>query len=307
MLDMDVFGKMLTLQTQMFLLILIGAVLAKTGVVTDAGRKCISAVLIDLLVPCNIINSFLGGTGVSAEFMRNCLYAFAVCSAIQAAAIFGSPLLFRRLDRAKKNVLTYGMICSSSSFIGLPVVDVLYGSVGVMYTSIFQVPIRFTMWTSGLSLFTSVRRADALKKLAVHPCIVSIFLGLGLMAAPFELPGAALDTISGLSHCCVPMSMLMIGSILAGATVRSFFDPNVLWYCFLRLIAFPLLVWAVLYFVPVDPLIKSISVLMTGMPAGSTTSILAERYDCDSLFASRAVFVSAFFSVFTLPVLCVVL
>lgn len=301
---MDVFGKMLTLQAQLFILILLGVLLAKLGVITAAGRKCLSSLLIDLILPCNIVNSFLGGTAVTADFMKNCLCAFCVCTVIQLTAILGSRVLFRRVERAKRSVLSYGMICSNSSFIGLPVAETLYGSMGVMVTSIFQIPIRFTMWTAGLSLFTNVERRDALKKLAVHPCIIAIFVGLALMVLPVKLPGFALETVTVLGRCCIPVSMLVIGSILAGANIRSLFDPKVLWFCFLRLIAFPMVVYGVLYFLPIDPLLKSISVLMTGMPAGSTTSILAEQYGCDSLFASRIVFASTLFSVVTLPLLC---
>lgn len=304
---MDVFAKMLTLQSQLFILILLGVLLAKLGVINGAGRKCLSALLIDLILPCNIVNSFLGGAAVTADFMRNCLYAFCICAAIQIVAILGSRVLFRRFEQAKSSVLSYGMICSNSSFIGLPVAEALYGSMGVMYTSIFQIPIRFTMWTAGLSLFTNVERKDALKKLAVHPCIIAIFVGLALMVLPVELPGFALETVASLSRCCIPVSMLVIGSILAGASIGSLFDPKVLWFCFLRLVAFPLAVYGALTFLPIDPLLKSISVLMTGMPAGSTTSILAEQYGCDSLFASRLVFASTLFSVATLPLLCVIL
>ena len=47
---MDVFAKMLTLQSQLFILILLGVLLAKLGVINGAGRKCLSALLIDPLL-----------------------------------------------------------------------------------------------------------------------------------------------------------------------------------------------------------------------------------------------------------------
>lgn len=305
--SMDFFARMIALQAQLFILIFLGVLLARTGVIREEGRKCLSSLLIDLILPCNIMHSFMSGMGVTAGFIRNCLWAFLICAIIQFAAIFGSRILFRRFGREKKSVLSYGLICSNSSFIGLPVAEALYGSTGVMFTSVFQIPIRFTMWTAGLSLFTEVKRTDALKKLATHPCIVSIFIGLALMALPVQLPGFARETISSLSRCCIPVSMLVIGSILTGTEIYALFSGPVLYYCFLRLMAFPLVVYAVLSLLPMDPLLVNISVLMTGMPAGSTTSILADRYGCDSLFASQLVFASTLFSVITLPVLCLVL
>lgn len=303
---MGFFDEMLALQLQLFFLIAIGVLLKKLHVIDGQGRKTLSALLIDLILPCNIIASFQSGAGVTPEFAQNCFLAFLICACIQTAAVFGSKLLFRRYPREKKSVLSYGMICSNSSFIGLPVAETLYGGLGVMYTSIFQIPIRFTMWTAGLSLFTEVRRKEAVKKLVTHPCILAIFIGLVLMVLPFDLPKVLTSSLLSLSRCCIPVSMLVIGSILADADIRSLFSVPVLYYTFLRLIAFPLVVYGVLSLLPLDDLLVSICVLMTGMPAGSTTSILADQYDCDSLFASQLVFASTLFSVITLPLLCLV-
>ena len=80
-----------------------------------------------------------------------------------------------------------------------------------------------------------------------------------------------------------------------------------LYFCLLRLIVFPLAVYAALYWLPLDRLLVSVSVLMTAMPAGSVTSILAEEYDCGDVFASELVFASTLFSVMTLPLLCAIL
>ena len=304
---MEFFQEMLTLQLQLFILIFAGILLGRLKIIDTQGRKTLSTLLIDLILPCNIIHSFLSGTDVTADFARNCLLAILICAVIQAAAILGSRLLFRRYPHQKKSVMSYGMICSNSSFIGLPVAEALYGSLGVMYTSIFQIPIRFTMWTAGLSLFTEVRRREAVKKLMTHPCILAIFTGLLLMVLPLDLPQPVTDTLSALSRCNIPISMLVIGAILSQADIRSLFSGPVFYYTFLRLIAFPLVVYGILSLLPLDSLLVSISVLMTGMPAGSTTSILADRYGCDGLFASQLVFASTLFSVVTLPVLCLIL
>ena len=304
---MDVFRQMLSLQAQMFLLMLLGALMAKLRIIGEAGRKTLSALLLDLILPCNIVCSFLGGTGATPEFFKNCLLALVICTVIQTAAILGSRLAFRRYPREKKGPMSYGMICSNSSFVGMPVANALYGGMGVMYTSIFQIPIRFTMWTAGLHLFTQVERRQAVKMTLTHPCNLAVFLGLALMLLGVELPAFAMQTLTGLSGCCIPVSMLVIGSVLAGTDVRSLFSWPVLWFSLLRLVVFPLAVYGVLSLLPVDPLLTGISVLMSGMPAGSTTSILAEQYGCGSLFASQLVFASTLFSIATLPLLCLLL
>ena len=101
--------------------------------------------------------------------------------------------------------------------------------------------------------------------------------------------------------------MFIIGSILADAPVESLFSKVVLYYTFLRLIAFPALVYRVLLPFGMDSLLVNICVLMTGMPAGSTVSILADQYNAGAAFASQLVFTSTLFSIFTIPLLTLIM
>lgn len=300
---MEFLLKMLNLQFMLFALIIVGIIIKKIGIITSDNRKSFSDLLINVVLPCNIVSSFMGGIDVSDSFFQNCVLAIVLSAAIQLTATYGSRLLFKRIPKEKKNVMSYGMICSNSSFIGLPVADELYGSLGVMYTSVFQIPVRFTMWTAGLALFTDVDRRSAFKKLIKHPCIIAIFVGFFLMLAPVTLPGFLSNTISGISKCTTPLSMFVIGAILADADIKTMFSKEVLYFTFLRLAGFPLLVWLVLKPFSLDPLLVNVCVIMSGMPAGSTTSILADKYGCDSMFASQITFVSTLFSIVTIPVL----
>ena len=234
-------------------------------------------------------------------FARNCLLAVGLSAVIQLMSIYGSKLLFRKYPREQRSVLSYGIICSNSSFVGLPVARLLFGDLGVIYTSMFQIPLRFTMWTAGLSLFTSVSRKDAFRKLVRHPCIIAVFAGLLLMAAPVSLPGFLDSAVASVSSCTVPVSMFVIGTILADAPIRSMFSKPVLWYTCLRLVLYPLLLCVLLKPLHLDTTLTNVCILMTGMPAGSTGSILADKYDCDAVFASQIAFASTLCSILTIP------
>lgn len=82
------------------------------------------------------------------------------------------------------------------------------------------------------------------------------------------------------------------------------FDKATFYFTFIRLLAFPLLILIVLKLLKVDPLIIGVSTLLTGMPAGTTTAILADKYGCDAAFGSRIIFVSTLCSIVTIPILC---
>lgn len=291
----------------LFLLMAAGIAVKKIGIITSENRKSFSSLLINVILPCNIVNSFLSGVEISSELFKNCLLAIILSAVIQIFVTFANKLFFRKVREERKNVMSYGMICSNSSFIGLPVAESLYGSMGVLYTSLFQIPIRFTMWTAGLALFTDVDRKSAFKKLAKHPCIIAIFVGFILMILPFSLPSVMLSTISSISKCTTPMSMFVIGAILADADIKTMFSKDVLYFTFLRLVGLPLFIWLILKPFGLNSLLVNICVIMSGMPAGSTTSILADQYGGDSMFASQMTFVSTLLSIVTIPLLGLIL
>ena len=60
---------------------------------------------------------------------------------------------------------------------------------------------------------------------------------------------------------------------------------------------------AALRLLHVDPLTIGVSVVITGMPIGSTTAILAQKYVADAKFASKCVFISTLTSLVTVPIL----
>lgn len=301
---MELFLTMVQLQLMLFTLIIAGIIVKKTGILDEKSRKALSDLLINIILPCNIINSFIGDLVISSELMENCVIAIIISILIQLFATYGSRLFFLKFPREEKSIMSYGMICSNSSFIGLPVAGALYSDLGVLYTSIYQLPIRITMWTAGLSLFTSVNRKEAIKKVLIHPCIISIWIGFALMLLPIRLPSFLIRTISSMSGCTIPISMIVVGSILADANIKTMFSKKIIYFTIMRLVAFPLLIYVVLLPFHLDSLVIHIALIMSAMPAGSTTSILADRYSCDAMFASQIVFVSTLFSIVTIPLIC---
>ena len=111
------------------------------------------------------------------------------------------------------------------------------------------------------------------------------------------------DTIKYLSNSTTPISMLVIGAMLADIDVKHLFDFSTLYFSFLRLVAYPLFLLVVLNIVGVDKLLTEILVLMTAMPCGSTCAILAQKYGYDYEYASKIIFVSSLFSIVTIPII----
>jgi len=303
---MSSFEIMVSLQLQLFLFVLAGFVLTKIGTISPAGRKSLSDLLINFILPCNIICSFQ--IDLTGEILVSVATMIAVSLGVQLFYLLISRFIYPGQSKPRLACLRYATVCSNAGFLGIPIIGGLYGPMGTLLTSVVLIPQRVVMWSAGLSLFTTTDSRSILKKLATHPCIAAVFIGFALMLSGNPtLPQPLQKALSGASSCNTCISMLVIGSILAGAEHINLKDGMMWWYTFARLVLIPLAVFIILLPMPIDPMICGVMVLASGMPAGTTTAILAAKYDGDAPFASCLIFLTTLFSLVTLPLLCLLL
>ena len=96
------------------------------------------------------------------------------------------------------------------------------------------------------------------------------------------------------------MSMMVIGMILADIDLKDFWDWTVVKYTVHRLVVILVVVYIICSFLPLNKTVLGLCVLLAAMPAGATTSILAEKYQVDSPFATKMVIFSTLLSLQTI-------
>lgn len=293
------------LQLQIFLLVAIGYLLSKLGMLVLVTRKQLTDLVIYVILPCNIVESFQ--VDLTHDLLISAGIVLVLGFAAQGLYALLNLFLYRRFDSRRQINLKYGTICSNAGFMGLPLSLSIFGPTGLMYASVALLPIRLFMWSAGLSLYTSTTKKQVLKTLATHPCIIAVFVGFALMLSGLQLPAFLNDTIDSLGNCCTALSMVVIGAILSDVDPRTVLEPAVLYYVVIRLIAIPAFLFGVLWLLKVDALVTGIIVILSAMPAGSTTAMLAQKYDQDPEFASKMVFLSTLASLVTLPLWAMVL
>ena len=221
---------------------------------------------------------------------------------IQIFCVFYGRLIFRKEPEGKNKCLRYGTICSNAGFLGNPVAEGIYGAEGLVLASIYLIPQRIMMWTSGLAVFSGTTdRKETVRKVLTHPCIIMSELGILLMFTGWKLPAPVTDAVDYIGNCNTAFSMMAVGMILADINVKDFWDRTVAKFTFHRLVVIPAVVYGVCSFLPLDKNAFGICVLLAAMPAGATTSILAEKYGVDSPFATKMVIFSTLLS---LPTIC---
>lgn len=292
---------LVTLQITIFLLVAVGFVLKRIHIVGPQGQKNINDMVIYVILPCNILRAFLDSPAENG--FLSYLEVLIISVFIQAFCVIYGKIAFRKEPEGRQKCLRYGTICSNAGFLGNPIAEGVYGAEGLMLASIYLIPQRIMMWSSGLAVFSGTSdKKQTIKKVLTHPCILACILGIIFMLADIQLPPGLDGMVTAVGNCNTAMSMMVIGMILADINIRDFWDRTVVKYTIHRLIIIPAAVYAVCRFLPLDRTAFGICVLLAAMPAGATTSILAEKYEMEPAFATKMVIFSTLLS---LPTICI--
>lgn len=294
------YETMANLMGMMFLLIMTGFMLRKFGLITDAGKKCITDVLLYAILPCNIIKAFTADLG--SDHWKEFAVLLVVAVAVQVLALIICHFCYNRMNAGEKAVYQYATVCSNSGFLGNPVAESVFGSMGLLYASVFLIPQRVVMWTAGVSYFTrETDKRKAYKKILIHPSMIATYIGFIILIFHLTIPTPIYKAVVSLSNCTTAMTMMYVGTILVGVDFKDLITKKQLYYNLIRLVIMPAIIWIGCRLLQIDPLITGVGVLLTSMPAGSTTSLLAAKYEADEESAAKCVVLSTLLSIIAIP------
>ena len=300
-----IFKNMIDMQLMMFLLVAIGFFIRKKGIVNTEGRMNLIDLCLYITLPFNVLHSFLRKWDWNLFIACGVILLLSI--GFNAISVFFSTILYKKQEINRQKSLKYGTIISNSGFLGNPMVEGIYGSEGLLYAALFMLPVRIVMWTIGIAVFLKGRKEKLWKNVLTHPCIVAIYAGVIIMVCGIQFPTFVEKTIVGISGSNTPLSMMLVGMMLAEVKPKGLIDKTMVFYTAIRLLIIPAVVFAITAFLPIDGMLRGITVIMAGMPAPITTALLSAKYGGDEKYATGMVFLSTILSLITLPLWCLVL
>lgn len=299
--------KVLAFYNQLLILLAFMAAGALTRVTKLVGEKqlnILSRILIDVLVPCLILSSFI------KKFSRDMLVSgfFVVLIALVVGlAGYGFGLLSRRfLPREDRLNKMFPALCflGNTSFLPIPLVFSLYGSHALLYVFLYDFGSALLVWTIGISLFSAPRVKKSFAQF-VTPGFVSTLasVALVLLSLNTAVPQGIVQVMGFAGAVTIPIALLMIGWLLSEAFGEKQFNAPIAYACFIKLVFVPALVLLLLkiFCASLDPLMKTVILLEAAMPVMSSSAVFAKRFGGDTRLASSAVFYSTLFSFLTVP------
>jgi len=206
------------------------------------------------------------------------------------------------MEPGSRKVLSYTSVFSNCGFMGFPVVESVFGKIGVMYASIFVVVFQIFIWTYGVYIFSGSAAKGQFRRALLNPGNFSVLIGMAIWLLPFDLPQAMTSSISTMSMLTTPLSMMVVGATLAEVPLAGLFKGWALWIgTAARLFVIPLMVFGLMRLLGAKGLPAQIAAFLTAMPAAAQSVIFAERYGADVHLASRMVFVTTVLSAVSIP------
>ena len=286
----------------LFIIMAVGFYAKKKKFLNSAVDKGLSELLLNITLPFMIITSF--NIKYEPAMVNNARKIFIYSFLIHISLIFISKIFFSKFRIKRQQVFRFITIFSNVGFMGYPVLESIYGGIGVFYAAIFNIAFNILVWTVGVMLFTGEKDFKSMKKALANPALIAVFIGLILFAFSIKLPFPIENSLKLVGATTTPISMIIVGSMLAEMHFKdAFSDLSVYYAAVIRLIIVPMIVYIVLKMFKVDELLLTICVILQAMPAAVMAPIIAEKYGGDRLLASQCVFITTIVSGITIPII----
>jgi predicted permease len=232
--------------------------------------------------------------------------------ALVSMAVIGvaSWMLTRILRLSAPLAAGFILVCTfmNAGNYGLSVNLFAFGEEGLIWASIFFIASAMATNSAGVYIANVGRSSplEALKGLARVPAVYAIPLALIVRAMPWDLPLPIWRPIELLGSAAVPTMLVMLGMQIASAGIPQA-KGLILWAAGVRLIAAPLVAWAISGIFELQQMSLRAGVLESGMPSAVLTTIIAMEYDAEPNFVTSAVLATTLLSPLTVTPLIALL
>lgn len=287
----------------LFLLMGTGYALMKNDFFNDDGVNSLTKTLCYVVSPCLIVYTFQIDFKIS--LLRQFLIAAAASTVINLLSIFLGFLLFNKKtvgDAGQRCMMKYSMVYTNCGFMGLPLLQTIAGTQGLLYGAAYIGVFNLFNWTHGIALYTGKTSKNSLRKVLLNPNVIALVIGISLFCFSIRLPGPIYDGIKFIAQLNTALSMIIVGTQISKVRLLSIFGSKLIWIgALLRNLIIPALLAFLLHIAGIHGIMLLCCILPVACPVASFTVIFAELVGKDSRFAVKLVTLSTIFCIATIP------
>ncbi len=288
----------------MFLLLATGIILYKIKMITEEGNRQLTNVVLYVVTPLLILNTY--SMEYDAAVTKNMLLGFLLSGASIVFAILVSNIL--RIKGKKESLPTerFTVIFTNCGFMGIPLAEAVFGSIGVVYCTTYLTMFNLFVWTYGLVLMrgkaTGKQTLLARIKPFLTPTMLCIVLGLFVYFLRIPLPGQLKSAVAYIASMNTPLAMIVSGVYIAKSDIfAALRHGRVYVVSAVKCILVPLVVVALLAPLPFDEKLKTTVLILAACPSAANGMLFANRFGGDEKMASNVFTLTTLVSVVCIP------
>lgn len=290
------------------LMIAVGFYLERRGWFSEDSVALISRLVNYVCLPTYMLTNILG------QFKHDQLitlsHGLIVPLISMLAGYFISRLLGRLIGvpQEHRGIFSICVSFSNTIFIGLPLGIALFGDAGAPYIMIYYMVNTTLFWTIGFHDLASSNGVTmplfsrkTLKSI-MSPPLMGFMLGVVMVLLEWNLPEPVFKSFHYLGSMTTPLAMLFIGIAMSKTRWEAIAVGKELVVAMLgRYLICPWIVFLILPFFHLEPMMEKVFVIMAAMPAMTNTAIVAKGYGGDYKYAAMLTAVSTVLAVLAIP------
>jgi predicted permease len=205
--------------------------------------------------------------------------------------------------RRERMAIVLTSAISNNGNMGIPICLFAFGQPGLALGTLYYVVASFLNNTVGVAVASAGKASvgAALRNSLQVPVLYAAILGLLLNQMGGEVPTPIFRAVDLMASAAVPGMLALLGVQLRSAPL--FQGQAVIWRSSLiRLVAAPLLAFALCLWLAVSGLERNVIILQAAMPTAVMSAVLATEYDTAPQLVATVIFLTTVLSMGTLSV-----
>ncbi len=300
---------------KVFIMILPGYVLTKMNLINKQHTEGVSSIITHITYPCLVIMAMQ--MDFSWEILNNCKYVVLIFIGVVIIAMIISKLLTMivKLPPEQTGIMAFMMVFGNTGFLGLPVLDGLFGKEAVFYGALCDSSFDVLMFSIGVTLIRQAAKGETKMSLGetmkglINPCFIGSLLGLVLFICGIQIPEILSGPMDAVGSSTSPLAMIVVGSHLARIKFKDMFTTGPAYLvCLLKLLVAPAVaLLLVKLIIGGGTLFGTVIIMEAAMPCAMLSVILSERYKADVQFATKGVMLTTILCMITIPIVAITL
>ena len=287
-----------------------GFIFVKSKAIKPDSIGAFARVLLFVCQPALILYSFNLATYTPAFFGQMGIF-FALCTAMQVVVMLSLTLILKkRFDDVRNRICSIASCLANVGFFGIPLIEAVLPAhpEAVVFSSVFSISLNLLSWTLAVGIISWDRKKVRARDMILNPTTVALLIALPLFFTSTKLPSVIAPIVELLGRMTTPMCMLILGMRLATVTPRELFlNPRIYLSTSIKNILYPLLSFAIIYFVPLPTYIKVTFFLLGCCPSASMVLNMSELVKEGQTHAACSVLISTISCILTVPLLALMI